>query len=170
MRSIVVYSSRTGNTKKVAEAIHSIMPEDCHIEPVENLPDPENYDLLILGFWADRGGPDTKMAKYMKGISSKKVGLFGTLGAYPDSDHAKEFMQNARDLVAENTFIGDFVCQGKVDPKIIERMSQSAEALKRHPMSPERKARIEEAKKHPNEEDLAQAKASFKEFLSRAEA
>ena len=40
MKSLVVYSSRTGNTEKVARAIHEILPAPCDIHSVETAPDP----------------------------------------------------------------------------------------------------------------------------------
>ena len=53
MKLLVVYSSKTGNTKKVAMAIG----ETLGVEPVavtEN-PSPEDYDAIVAGFWVDKG-------------------------------------------------------------------------------------------------------------------
>lgn len=38
----------------------------------------------------------------METVKNKKIGLFGTLGAYPDSDHAKQCMKKAKALVQGN--------------------------------------------------------------------
>ncbi|WP_026478643.1 flavodoxin family protein [Alkaliphilus transvaalensis] len=164
MKTLVTYSSLTGNTKRVAEAILEVMPEGTAIYSVEEAPSPENYDLIIVGFWADRTNADKKAQKYMEQIKGKKVAIFGTLGAYPDSDHAKETMKNARELVKENEILGDFLCQGKVDPKLVARF-ENLPADHPHGMTPERKARLQEASKHPNEEDFIKAKKIFTEIL-----
>ena len=37
MKALVVYSSRTGNTRKIAEAIAAVLP-GCEIHPVESAP------------------------------------------------------------------------------------------------------------------------------------
>lgn len=163
MKTLVLYSSKTGNTKMVAEAITSKL-EDATLMAIENAPSPEdcaNYDMLAIGYWVDKGLPDAKVLTLMKSLNGCNIALFGTLGAYPDSDHAKECIEKSEAILNEdgrvNTCYGSFLCQGKVDPRILEMMQKMASAA--HPMTEERKARIEEAKKHPNDQDCANAQA-----------
>jgi hypothetical protein len=35
------------------------------------------------------------LKSYMSTVRNKRVGLFGTLGAWPDSDHARQCMEQA---------------------------------------------------------------------------
>lgn len=170
MKALVVYSSRTGNTRMVAEAVHAVMPPDAVLAPVEEAPDPDPavYDFIALGFWVDKGAPDAAMAGYMQRVRGCSVGLFGTLGAWPDSDHARESMQRAVDLVPGNTVLGTFICQGKVDPKLLAAMEKMPDNP--HVMTEERKARIEEAAKHPDAADCAAAGAAFTDMLKKLEA
>lgn len=158
MKILLVYSSLTGNTKKLAEKLFEIMPEDTEIYKVEDAPEPDNYDLVCVGFWADRENADKKAQEFMKKISSKNVFLFATLGAYPDSEHAVKTMKNAKSIVQErNTVVGEFICQGKVDENLVKRFSQLPPEHP-HGMTAARKARIEEASKHPNEDDFSKAR------------
>jgi flavodoxin len=166
MKTAIVYSSRTGNTRRIAEAIHSVMPEGTAIFPVEEAPAPDDYDFLALGFWVDKGAPDTAMSRYMEEVRGKKLGLFGTLGAWPDSEHAREAMQRAVDRVDGNTVLGAFLCQGKVDPKLLAAMAKMG-PNNPHAMTEERRARIEEAAKHPDETDCARARQVFSELLGK---
>lgn len=166
MRVAVIYSSRTGNTHMVAEAIHRVMPQGADLFPVAEAPAPTGYDFLALGFWVDKGQPDSAMQAYMAQLHGQTVGLFGTLGAWPDSEHARESMEVARALVAANTVVGSFVCQGKVDPKILAMMAKMREAQQAHPMTAEREARIEESKKHPTADDCAKAQQAFVAMLN----
>ncbi len=168
MRCLVVYSSRTGNTKLVAEAIHSVMPQEATLAAVEDAPDASSFDLICLGYWVDKGEPDARMAHYMERVQGKLVGLFGTLGAWPDSDHAKDCMQRAAAMVQGNTLLENFLCQGKVDPKLLAAMEKMREAQQAHPMTEERKARIEEAKKHPDTQDLTNAQQRFTAVVQKA--
>ena len=85
MKILVVYSSKTGNTKKIADAIFEILPEPKEIYSVQDAPPPEGYDFIAAGFWVNKGTADNAAQKYMKTIKGKKVGLFATLGAYPNS-------------------------------------------------------------------------------------
>ena len=155
MKALVVYSSRTGNTRKIAEAIAAVLP-GCEIHPVESAPAPEGYDLVAVGYWVDKGMPDAQAKAYLETVRDANVALFGTLGAWPDSDHA-------RDCIAQ--VLGTYLCQGKVDPKIVAMMQKMASDV--HPMTPERKARLEEAAKHPDEADCLRAQEAFKGFAEQ---
>lgn len=166
MRYLLVYSSSTGNTKSVAEAIHKIMPESTPIFSVQNAPSPDDYDFIALGFWVHRGKPDPRMWRYMEGIKRKTVAIFGTLAAYPDSDHAAEVIANACEHLEGNEIAGYFLCQGKLPEKRLEERIASG-GDKKHPMTAERYARLMEAKKHPDAEDLRKAQESFSEFVAK---
>ena len=170
MRSLVVYSSRTGNTKTIAEAIYEMMPHGAVLAAVEEAPAPDDFDLICLGYWVNKGMPDTNMASYMARVQQKQVGLFGTLGAWPDSDHAKRCMAKAASMVATSNVLGNFVCQGKINPKLLDAMDTAKAIAKKHPMTEERKARIEEAKKHPNAQDCSDAQECFADVVLKAQA
>ena len=161
MKNLVVYSSRTGNTKKIAEAIFEVLPESKEIFMVEDAPSPDLYDFIAIGFWVDRGTADEKAQQYMKRIKEKKVGIFGTLGAYPNSIHAREVLSSVRELLDGNDLLGEFICQGKIDPNILDKMPKNGV----HTMTPERKTWIDEAEKHPNETDCRYAQNAFREML-----
>lgn len=164
MKTLIAYSSKTGNTKKVGESILNAFPkgEIKDIRDVDNL----NYDLIIVGTWIDKGTADGKALKFIETIKDKKVAYFFTLGAFPNSDHAHNCIKNIDELFLnnKNTLIGNFHCQGAIDPKLISWMS---ELPTEHPHSPneERIHRWEEAAKHPNDEDLKKAYSYFKDLV-----
>lgn len=165
MKSLIVYSSRTGNTKKVAEAIFDIWPEPKEIHPVETAPPPDEFDFIVLGFWVCAGGPDDKALTYMQTIRGKKVGLFGTLGAFPTSDHARRTLEKAKVELAENEILGGFMCQGKIDPAVVEKMPKLAPEPTTGGL--DHRNRVEEAKSHPNEKDLVNAQTAFSAILRK---
>jgi flavodoxin len=172
MKNLIVYSSKTGNTKKIAEAIKSHSPDDTDFFSVARAPSPDNYDIIALGFWVDKGMPDEFAAAYMKKIRGMKVGLFMTLGAYPDSEHAKKSMEKAVAVLEanDNLVLAKFICQGKVDPELIEKMRKMTETNPDHPhkMDDKRKVRLAEAAKHPNEDDCKRAAEIFQKVFSYA--
>lgn len=167
MRTLVVYSSRTGNTKKVARAIFDILPEEREIFPVEKAPPAIGYNFVAIGFWVDKGQPDHKAARYMKTVQGATVALFGTLGAKPDSDHARDCIRRAKELVSQNSLLGSFICQGRIDPAIVQEMRKNASHI--HPMTPERIANLEAAKSHPDETDLENARSAFRQMVQAFE-
>ena len=158
MSLLVVYSSRTGNTHAVAEAALEALPGLATVAPVEEYPEPDGHDAVAVGFWVDRGRPDKKALAYMRRLQGRRVAAFGTLGARPDSPHAEDVRRAVTELLADNRLLGLFLCQGRIDPGIVEAMARIPE----HPMTPERRANIEEAKRHPDARDLENARAFFR--------
>lgn len=169
MKTLIVYSSRTGNTQKVADAIAEVLP-GCALHPVDSAPPADAFDFVCIGYWVDKGGPDAAARAYMEGVRGKTVALFGTLGAWPDSDHARDCRSRGEECLGGdrgNTVLGTFLCQGKIDPGVLAMMAKMAGDI--HPMTPEREARIAEAAKHPDAEDLGRARETFLKFRSQAE-
>jgi len=165
MKTLIAYSSKTGNTRKVGEAILKAFPkgELRDISDVEHL----DYDLIITGTWIDKGTADTKALKFIETIKGKKTAYFFTLGAYPDSQHAMDCITAIDKLFTdnENELAGHFHCQGAIDPKLISWMS---ELPSEHPHSPnpERLKRWEDAANHPDQNDFDTAEKTFKEILT----
>lgn len=162
MKSLVVYSSLTGNTKMVAEAVAEALGADTVLVSVDECPSADEYDLVAVGYWVDKGTADKKSADYLKSLRNKKVALFATLGAYPDSEHAAQSLANGAALLdTSNTVVGTFICQGKVDAKLVEQMAKMFPAEHPHGLNEARKKRLADAAKHPDENDLKNAKAVF---------
>lgn len=121
MKSLVVYSSETGNTRKLAQAAYDSLAGEKEIHKVEDAPGTEGFDLVVVGFWLKGGKPDPKSAEFMGKIRKSDVFLFATHGAAADSDHAKNAMDYAKSLVASARILGTFNCPGEVDPVHLEK-------------------------------------------------
>ena len=165
MKSLVLWSSRTGNTKAVAEAIfEALLGEKEIMEEGREGNDLSSYDLVFVGFWGYRRGADPLAQKTLSSLSGKNVAIYATAGTWPDSEAAKMYLTNAAALLPEDAAcLGTFLCQGRVNSfhqKKLAGLSQETA----HEMTPERLARLEEAEKHPNEEDFARAKEWAKEM------
>ena len=71
MKSLIVYSSQTGNTLKMAMAVYAALPGEKEMVAVDDAPEPEGYDCIAVGFWLQAGKPDPKAAAYLiRGIIS----------------------------------------------------------------------------------------------------
>lgn len=166
MKAAVIYSSVTGNTKSVAEAIHAVLPAGTLLAPVHKAPDPDEFTMLALGFWVKRGKPDPRMVRYMNRVRGKSVAWFGTLAAWPDSPHADMVRKNTNALLDGNTVLGGFLCMGRLEARRFAAcMNEEGHNASTHPMTPERKARLLEAARHPDEVDFAAAQERFRLFL-----
>lgn len=167
MKNLIIYSSVTGNTKKIAEVCYNCSEEDWEIKNINENINIREYDKIVVGFWVDRGKPDKKSLELISQLKNKKTAFFATLGAYPDSNHAKKTIKRTNEFFEENNNIvlSSFICQGAVDPKLIKKMKTYP---KDHPHGPseERIRRWTEAAKHPNNEDLEKASNWFRGILN----
>lgn len=154
----VVFSSKTGNTEKVAAAIQAGLPSDTPLLNVKDQPQLADYDLIFYGYWVDKGGPDPLSLEFMKSITNPKVALFATLGAEPDSQHAADSLEAGAQGLTQSTVVARFICQGAIDPKLISWM-EKLDADHPHYPDEKRRQRWAEAAMHPNTEDLAAATA-----------
>lgn len=167
MKTLVVYTSLTGNTKKVAEAVAAALP-GAELFPVKDAPDPAAYDFVAMGFWVDKGLPNKEAGEYMRRIAGKKVFTFFTLGASAASLHAKTCAEAAPKAYGEGTLqLGAYWCQGAIDPKLIEWMKKLPEGNP-HAPTPEAQKRWAEAAKHPDAADLGAAAKAAAEALAKA--
>ncbi len=148
MKNLVVYSSKTGNTKKLAEAIYGHIPGEKEIKPVSEAPDPEGYTFIAAGFRIENGEPDPAIQEYLKRILDDcQVFLFATHASERGSEVVKNAMKKARDLAKRARIVGEFDCLGEVpEDKLNEARQQTPQ--------PEWVKDAEKAKGHPNDEDI----------------
>ncbi|MHC1604549.1 MAG: flavodoxin family protein [Candidatus Methanofastidiosia archaeon] len=81
MRTLVVYYSKTGNTKKVAEVVARELGTD--VASIDEKPNIENYDLVVFGTPTHGGKPAKEMWSYMQKIpetENKKAAVFISSG------------------------------------------------------------------------------------------
>ena len=152
----VIYSSVTGNTKMVAEAIAGAAA-DADIFRVQDAPvDLSAYDIVAIGYWLRLGQPDPLTLKYLAKVQDSKVVFFQTHGAEPTSEHAiTSFARAGYHLGKGCEILGTFGCQGKINPAMLEKR-KNAPADDPHGGA----AAIERWKRaasHPDAADLAAA-------------
>ena len=116
MKTLVAYSSSTGNTRKVAEAIFAGIPGEKEIMPLNEVKDTGPYDLLFLGFPTHRFGPDKKAEQAIRKhcIAGRKVALFVTHAAPEEAPEVPEWMRKFRDAASAADLVGFFDCQGQM--------------------------------------------------------
>jgi flavodoxin I len=160
--ALIVYSSRSGNTKRLAETINSLLWGKKTFCSITDAPEPDGYDVVALGFWLMAGKPDPASAEYLPKIRGSKLFLFSTHGAAAGSKHALKAMELAKSMAPSARIVGTFECQGEVNPKFLEK------AGKKDPPPPWIKD-APDAIGHPDDGDLAvlieTLRASLPEFL-----
>lgn len=79
-RYSVLFSSQTGNTKILAQAIAQALPAagcDYFGDYQGRVP---SSPVLFVGFWTDKGTADAATLELLKIVKNKKIFLFGTAG------------------------------------------------------------------------------------------
>lgn len=150
---LVTYFSRTGNTRKIAEAIHGALGGDPDLLPMDKVKDLSPYGLLFIGFPVQSHSVPYKVEEFLKNVpAGKKIALFSTHGSLQGMRLSGEAIEYASVLVSKATLLGTFSCRGKVSMQALEVLSKSPE----HEAWADMAAT---ANTHPDEHDIADARA-----------
>lgn len=166
MKTLIIYSSLTGNTKKLAEAMAREL-EDAELIPADQfqVSHLQNFDCFMIGYWINKGDCDELSQRVIAHMQGKKLVLFGSLGAKENSAYYDMIKQNVEKHVHDAHLLGHFLCQGNVGEKTIERYQ---EMLAKNPEDIHLKAQLEayeEGIHHPNEQDIQNAITFIKTIL-----
>ncbi len=156
MKTLIVYSSLTGNTKLVCEKAFEFLNGEKEIFSVEqkkeiNL---EEFNNIIIGTWIDRGTADAKTRKFISELTNKNLYFIATLGAAVDSNHGQKCIKNISTLCSKrNNFVDGVLARGKVSDELKKKINAFPLNII-HKFVPNIKKIVEEAEPHPNEEDF----------------
>lgn len=147
MKYAIVYSSITGNTKKLAETIKNKVGECYFGKPSDEALE---ADIIFIGSWAAKNSCTPDIQEFIEKLSNKKVFIFGTAGYSNTKEYFEEILNNVKSHVpSSNTIIGTYMCQGKVSDAWQNKIKESApdkyELIKNN---------LEESMNHPSEDDI----------------
>ncbi len=169
MRAVVIVSSKTGNTYKIARFVQKGFGYDCSLKRIEDQADLSAYDIVMVGFWLDSGHVDHDALALLKSLKFKKVGIFGTLGGDPKSEAAAEVLQSAVDALNEgsrgNLLLGAFLVQGKISCSVLNMLHEKFPHLKQ---DQKHLQRIAEASAHPDAYDRIKALLNGQHWRQKA--
>jgi flavodoxin len=117
VKALVAYMSKTGNTKKVAEAIFEGIGGQKDMRPIDEVDSIEGYDIAFLGFPIHMEGPDKKTAKLLEKhcVNGRKVVLFITHAAPEDNPDLPPMLDKFRQAARGANLVDMFDCQGQLD-------------------------------------------------------
>jgi len=117
MKVLVAYMSKTGNTRKVAEAIFGEISDEKEMKPIDAVDSIEGYDVAFLGFPIHQMGPDKKTVKLLEKhcINDRNVVLFITHAAPEDSPDLPPWLEKFRRAARGANVVDIFDCQGQLD-------------------------------------------------------
>lgn len=165
MKMLIVVSSKTGNTKLLAHGICDAIEGAVLVDAAAMPQDLADYDVVLLGFWCDRGRAPADIEAAASRLNGKRVGCFATLGGDPDTESARQWMQQtSQALVAKgkgNVLSATYLCRGRIDPVLFEQMTKMQGGV----LSPEREARRLAAETHPDRMDVWRAVEVFSKIV-----
>ncbi|RXZ71599.1 flavodoxin [Fusobacterium necrophorum] len=156
MKTVIIYSSLTGNTKKVCETAFEHLQQEKQLIQVEekDTVDWTKVENVIIGYWVDKGTADAKTRKFLSKLQNKNLYFIGTLGESPTSFHAEKCIRNVTKLCEkDNHFKGGVLVRGKVSEDLKQKMDKFPLNIV-HKFVPNMKQIVLDAEGHPNEEDF----------------
>ena len=137
MKTIILYSSKSGNTKKIADSMASQVGCDAIRITADNTPpnvDLEGYDLVFVGTGLFAGTPNEDMVRYIGNLNlktTKMFALFITWGGAPRTDklalkRLKALLEGKGQKVLED----HFACYGGWKGVLMKRGHPKPEEIK----------------------------------------
>ncbi len=147
MKTAIVYSSATGNTKLLADTIKATVGEVAYSGKADDAA--LDADVIYIGSWTQAFSCTADIKEFIGKVKGKKVFLFMTAGYGSSDDFFKPIMDSVKALVdSSNEIIGEFICQGKVSENKQKGIKEADEA-KFNTMKPE----LDKSQAHPDKSD-----------------
>ena len=170
----IVFSSRTGNTAELAEAVREALPEGtCEYFGSVNGDggfDGRGYagagcgrtssaipasETLFVGFWTNQGVADQAAQKLLGQLRNRKIFLFGTAGFGGSEAYFQAILDKTKAFIDDsNTVIGTYMCQGKMPLSVRERYMKMKEQPDHMPNIDAMIENFDKALSHPDANDL----------------
>ena len=157
MSYAIICSSKTGNTKKLAQRAREVLGEKNECSTAD-------ADLVLLGSWTDKGGLDPALEDALPQLAAKRVFLFGTCGFGGSQAYYDRVLDRFQSALPEGAqVVGRFMCQGQMPPAVRARYVTMAEQDPKRfePMI----ENFDRALGHPNAADLTAFEAVLRSAL-----
>lgn len=156
MKYAVTYSSKTGNTKLLAEAIYNVLPDNHNIYIGEPANVPDDAECIFVGFWTDKGTCDDNITAFLNKLENKKVFLFGTAGFGGEQSYFDRILKTVEDKLNPSIeIIGTYMCQGRMPASVRQRYEKMLEAPNPIPNLKAMIDNFDKALSHPDSDDIA---------------
>ena len=162
MSYAIVYSSRTGNTKLLAETIKAELPQESCLYFGEPSEEALRADRIYVGFWTDKGGCNGETADFLKSVTTQEVYLFGTAGFGENQTYFdKVLKRTAKHLGKSARLAGSFMCQGKMPMSVRPRYEKMMQSPIKPPNLKGMIENFDKALSHPDQNDLESLRAAL---------
>ena len=130
MKVLVTYTSRTGNTKKVAYAIYEEIKEEKAIKEFDDVTTLDDYDFVFVGFPIENFGPCEKAKDFLKSFCvGKTIVLFITHAAPEYLKFVPGWLVKCVEAASESNVVAVFNCQGELAEDVRQSMLKSSDPM-----------------------------------------
>lgn len=166
MSYAVVVSSKTGNTKQLADVIQEVLEQKEVIYSGEVLKEAKNADVLFVGFWTDKGSCAKEMKDFLNMLEGKKIFLFGTAGFGQSQAYFDQILDRVKKEIPDsNQVIGTYMCQGKMPMGVKERYLKLQKEDPTNKQYEQLIQNFDEALSHPDKEDKDKIRKIVSEMI-----
>ena len=157
MSYAIVYSSRTGNTALLAQALKEALPQGnclyCGAPDAKAL----TAQTIYVGFWTDKGTCDAAAAQFLQSLTHHQVFLFGTAGFGGNDAYFAQILDRVQTLLPQGTeCIGSYMCQGKMPMTVRQQYEKMLQQPNHAPNLEMLIENFDKALAHPDAADLDQ--------------
>ena len=157
MSYAIICSSKTGNTKKLAQRAREVLGEKNECSTAD-------ADLVLLGSWTDKGGLDPALEDALPQLAAKRVFLFGTCGFGGSQAYYDRVLDRFQSALPEGAqVVGRFMCQGQMPLAVRRRYEAMEDDARREAML----MNFDRAVGHPDAADLQALRTSVSRTLAR---
>ena len=167
MKYMIVYSSNTGNTEIIAEAIKDALNEKkCTYYGKPDGISTQDAEVIFIGFWVFRGSCPEEIKKYLRTLENKKIFLFGTAGFGGSETYFETILTDVKSYVSNSNIIKDsFMCQGKMPDRVLERYQSLLSEDPENSNAIDMIENYKSALSHPDTQDVENVKVLVKSIF-----
>ena len=106
MSYAIVFSSKTGNTRLLADTLRASLPQNECTYFGAPAPEALEAETLYIGFWTDKGHADDTLTAFLQTLKGKRVFLFGTAGFGGSAEYFEQILAAVQKSLDESNTPG----------------------------------------------------------------
>lgn len=156
MKYEIVYESRSGNTRAIAEAMMAVLPPASATLVDINAGTPsKNADVYCIGYGVHSSICSLKLLDFMELLNGKTILLFATCGLEPTDAYRKLLERNIGPFLPDQCdYRGMFLCQGAISEDGVTMLQKHIEKSGNADQLQQLDGLVCRAQTHPDFDDL----------------
>lgn len=162
----VIYESRGGNTKAVAEAIMAVLPAGAALVDISTQVPSRDADVYCIGYGVHSGTCSLNLLDFMEVLNGKTILLFATCGMEPTEEYRKVLERSIEAFLPDECdYRGMFLCQGAIPEEGVTMLRSHMEKAGEKEKLKQLDELFTRSQAHPDFQDLEAAAQFVKAVL-----